>query len=525
MIKEVLRLTKLNLMISLGFNESKHSFDPNKKKYFTRNLFNYLIIAVMLVFYSSMFSYSLIQEQRGDMIPVMAIVEASSMIFLLAFMRAGNEIFNVKTYEKLVVYPIRPSSIIQSRFLSMLIESFFYSLLIMIPSMILFCLNSSLSPSFVPILLIFLLTMSLFPLTVASVLGSLLTALFSRLKHKNLFNSIFTMILMLGIIVASFLFSFNMSDDGGITHLGGTFETVKNHYFMATWFYNGFVSSSWLEVLYFSLVSLGFYLVFVFVCQLFFVPISQHLQGTINSKNHIVAKQKKNSQLKALVKKDLKLYFNSRGYLINTFFGYIMLIGSVIAFSVVYRMMDLSSYLKTYEPIAIVGLGLLLSFSCTTNISLSFEGKNFYDTLTLPLSNKKVYASKIIMNMVLAVPFNTVAAIILSSVVRFSLPGYIFLFIYPLIYILLVAVIGLCLNIKFPKFDWIDENEIVKNSASLIVSMVISLVGVAVPLTACLFLPDYYLFFLGGMGLVYLLIAFLLIKRINKIELYQIAHL
>ncbi len=528
MSNEVLKLTKMNLSINLGINEARISQDNTKKRYFRRNIFTYVFLTLLLVFYSANYSVSLLNEKTIQYIPVMALIEVSGYIVLFAFLRAGNEIFNTESYEKLIVLPLKPRSIIQSRFLAMLLENELYALAIYLPAIIVYGTHASMTALAVFITILLALLVALFPLTVASLLGTLLTGLFARLKHQNLINSIFMMLLMLAIVVGSFFLSptqANTNTDAYYQNLANSFAQINKYYFMGRWFSSAIVSSSWLDALYFALVSLGTYIIFVLICTALFVPISQKLKGSFSKKQYHFdsKKMKRTSAVKAFLAKDLKMYLNSRSYLVNTIFGSLLAIVGVIVYAIMKKGYDYSKLTFNFESLVPFIIGLLLTMSVTTSISLSFEGKNWWLSLTLPVSNKTIYESKILMDVIVSLPGYLISTIVLACVMPFSIAGYIFLFLVPLIYIVFSAVVGLLINIRYPRFDWNSENEVVKSSSSLLFSMLLGIIDLVIPCVGAIMIPTHYNQLYLALFMVLIIgVTIFLIHKLNKIQLNRI---
>jgi len=217
------------------------------------------------------------------------------------------------------------------------------------------------------------------------------------------------------------------------------------------------------------------------------------------------------------------MYLNSRSYLVNTIFGSLLAIVGVIVYAVMMRGYDYSKLTFNYEPLVPFIIGLLLTMSVTTSISLSFEGKNWWLSLTLPVSNKTVYESKILMDVLVSLPGYLISTIVLACVMPFSVTGYIFLFIVPLIYIVFSAVVGLLINIRYPRFDWNSETEVVKSSSSLLFSMLLGIVDVILPGVGAILIPSPYnqIYLACFMALIIGVTVFL-IHKLNKIQLNRI---
>jgi ABC-2 type transport system permease protein len=528
MAKEVFRLVKLNLQVDLGFNESKNSLNPSKKKYFRKNVYVFVLMAVILAFYSSLTAMSMTDPSLINYLPLMGLSFVSLVLIIFGLISTSSSIFNIDSYERLIVLPIRPQAVIQSRIITLWIEDEINALASYLPFIIVYGIYSELNVSSVLIIILSCLLVSLFPMVISAVLNTIISAIFSRFEHRNLIGSIFYMIFFLALMVGSFLVSSSQggSNDQYIAKMLSILKSVNSYYFVGTWLNDAIVSSSWLSFLWFTLFSVGIYGLFVFVSSIIYIPIAQSMTGG-NSSRVSKGEKKKNHVSKpffCFLKKDLKMYFNSRSYMVNTMFGNVALLFAVIVFAISIKG-DVSSLAGfNYDELIPFILGMALAMSSTTYVAISFEGKQWWLSLTLPVKASTIYASKIVMSMIVSLPSQLIASIILASILPHSIVGYILLFVVPVIYSLLSAVVGLRINMAFPKFDWVNETEVIKQSGSGLFSMLVGFVVAIPPVLLGQFLANPYNDLCVCLyALLMLLTAIFLIVKINKKPLVEIS--
>ena len=83
-------------------------------------------------------------------------------------------------------------------------------------------------------------------------------------------------------------------------------------------------------------------------------------------------------------------------------------------------MLGIPGLVKRVWPLA---LGFMPAMMPTTSSSISMEGKNLWRLQSLPLSDKKIYDAKILLNLSLAAPFYILAVILSMIALR---PGLIY---------------------------------------------------------------------------------------------------
>ena len=98
--------------------------------------------------------------------------------------------------------------------------------------------------------------------------------------------------------------------------------------------------------------------------------------------------------------------------------------------------------------------------------SISMEGKDIWILKSLPLTTKAVLDAKILMNLLLFLPFYILAEILLFLALRPGGLGGVWLVVIPAAIILFSCVYGITIDLHFPVLDWEDEVRVVKQSAS-----------------------------------------------------------
>lgn len=122
------------------------------------------------------------------------------------------------------------------------------------------------------------------------------------------------------------------------------------------------------------------------------------------------------------------------------------------------------------------------SLSATTAPSLSLEGKAFSQLKSMPIGAKDIYAAKIAANLIITMPGVIVSGSITQFVCEMDVLSRLTLFLLPASVQLFTAVFGMLCNVWFPRFEWVNETMVVKQSVSVLISI---LGGLAVLLLPC----------------------------------------
>lgn len=122
-------------------------------------------------------------------------------------------------------------------------------------------------------------------------------------------------------------------------------------------------------------------------------------------------------------------------------------------------------------PILIILAAFCMTITITTASSISLEGKSLFIAKTMPVDAKLIFLAKLICNWIVAGPLLFVNCIILAVVFKLGFVNFAILFFLPLAFSVLLSAIGLYANIKWHKFDWKSDYNAVKNSMSVLVTV------------------------------------------------------
>ena len=141
---------------------------------------------------------------------------------------------------------------------------------------------------------------------------------------------------------------------------------------------------------------------------------------------------KGSTQLTALIKKEIKRYFASPIYVINTIIGPILLLGMSIATifmgdEVLATILEVEIVKEIIPVFVIVVVCCILVLSCTTNSSISLEGKNLWILKSSPIKPIVIFKAKIALNLILILPALLIADIIFAFSLKLSAIQFIWL--------------------------------------------------------------------------------------------------
>lgn len=532
MSKQIVRLCRLQLGNLFGINEIRHTRDKAKKARFIGLAVVWVILIAMAVSYVGAFSYGLTVVGMADIVPMYLYAMASLLILIFSFFKAGSTLFAMKGYEMLISLPVSRSAIIISRFVCMYFTNLLVELLIMLPGLVVYAYFASPSVGFYAVFLLGSLFLPLLPLTISSILGALITAISARARHRSLVETLLMLIFVIAVLGGSLFLSGNESK---ITE-----ETIKNMaeilsvqigriYPPATWFHLALSGNLGALGLLLGIPTLIF-VVFVAALQKYFHKICTAIHAVSAKNNYKMTKLQSSSHVVALWRRELKRYFSSSIYVTNTIVGYVMAV--IVAVGIFVMGLDKIVAMMGFtgvEPVILkclpFGISCLLCMTSITASSISMEGNNFWQIQTLPIRAKEVYDSKILANLSVAAPFYLVSVILLALALKPNGLELIWLFVIPLCYMLFSCVAGITVNLAFPVLKWENEVRIVKQSASMLVTMLIGILVSIFPLVGAVVVGEKLAGWISLITVVILIVVTgLLYRKNNKVTLMKIVE-
>lgn len=525
MWKQIKLITGVQFKGIWGFNQIRYGKDPKQKNRFILLAVVMAFLGLMIAVYSGLLSFGFAAIGMAYLIPSYLLAVVSVVILFFSIYKAGSIIFERKTYELMISLPVHPAAIVVSRFLTMYLQNLIIGLVIMLPATIVYGVMVKPGFLFYITMIAGAILMPLLPMTIATAAGAVITAISSRMKHRNLVTILLTMSLTVGLLLLSINPStgnFEITDET-MQNMGVMMEQqIFSIYPPARWFAAGVVEGNLLAYLGFVGLSIGMFVLMVSVVQRKFAGICALLNSRVSGRKYQMGELKQNSLLTALYRRELKHYFSSSLYVMNTMMGDIlMVILAIFLCSMGSEKMDalfgLPGISSRLLPML---LALAGSLSVTTACAISIEGKEWWNVKSLPITVKQLFDSKMLVNLTVALPCYVITEVILLFAMKGDLLQKLWILLIPLLYILFITVAGLTVNCKFPVFTWESDAAVVKQSASVAVTMLISMLSVVIPGIILMVFPNWSSHLIMGVLAVILVAATLLLYYKNsKVDL------
>lgn len=524
-------LLKNSFINSTGINSLTKNIDSSKeKKKLTITTLTLILIAIVIWFMSTSYSIALatVLKPMGylDLILIIAVLVSSILSFITSIYKAQGTLFSSKDYDLLMSLPIKNSTILTSKILSLMSINYIETALIIIPaSIVYFIYNGNLSWSFFCILLIGLIFVPMIPIIASAIIAVIITFISSRFKHKNTLTIVVGMIATLLIMVV--LINMQNYINKFIANSEFIVNGLSNIYLPALYLKNALVNFDLVSLAKLIAVSIIPFIIFIFVFSKTFKVINGKLSESYKRANYKIKKLETSSITKSLVKQEIKRYFATPIYVMNTAIGMVLLVAGSIATLFISKE-TLAELFKYPEIVNIIPIAILvvliftIGLSCTTNSSISLEGNRLWILKVLPIEPKEIFKGKIITNLIITIPAVIIANIIFYIGLKYNFKYLMLNLLISIVFCVLSSVIGLIVNLYFPKMEWTNPTTVVKQSASVMITilsiflLILGVVGITILLT--------YVFNINNMDIilvivlaVFLIMLFISIRALNNI--------
>lgn len=518
-MKKIISLIKATL--TQDMNIFKYSANKNSKK-ITKILLPvilFTIVCVSIGSYAYMLAKPLHEINLTYIMLTMFLFVVTILTFIEGIYKSQGILFEAKDNDMLFSLPIKKENILFIRLFKLILFQYIFNLMFLLPSYIIYIYFEHPNINFYLLSILIYLLIPIIPTIISSILGYITKIISSKFKSKKIIQTIFTSIIFMGI----YFFSFKLDTfiKGIATKASSINDLITSIYYPIGLYINLINKFNFIDLLKLIIINIIPFILFIIIgSKLYFKTIYKSNETSIKSKGKI--KITKRNKLFSLSNKEFKRYFSSPVYMFNTSFGLLLLIvasiiicikGDKMFFSI------LSTYgIKTKLSIELIFYIILLFSLYMTSItssSISLEGKTMNITKSLPIKTTTIFNSKLLFTILLELPFITLSTILVSIKYKFNILIILLILISAILIILLNGIIGLIINLKYPKLNYSNDTEVVKQSISSMLSVFIGMTILIVSIVL-------FIKFIDKINLVILISIYICIIFIVDLILYKI---
>lgn len=446
----------------------------------------YIILYVFLFCYlggfAGYFAYSIgsavSSVGMSKLLILLAFVLSNAMLLFITFFSSFGLLFKSKDYELVSALPIKKTTIALSKFFSLLVLCYSYSIVFFLAFIIMYFVFAGFSIITLLISIIGFILLPLFPIFIGATLSLLVNLITTKMKYKNIIN----IVLLLGLFIGIMFLNQSMNDIivSVINNSSGTYEILGSIFFPALFITNAAASFNWLHLLWYVLISIvPISILGIIICSKYF-KLNNYFSKSARYKETKYAASSHSTGM-ALLNKELTRIFSSPMYFLNSCLGPILLL--IVSITTCFGSTNLIGIegLGTGLSLVLLAVPCLSLFMNTTSVSFSLEGKSFWLLKNLPVSLTQIILMKILAMCVIFVVPGLIGCVILGIALKLSLLEQLIMYILLFLTILLSAVIGIFVGLKHCNLNWTNETMVVKQSYSTLISMLIGLIFGIIP--------------------------------------------
>ena len=416
----------------------------------------------------------------------------SAMTLFLGTMGLATHVFKCRDFDFLMSLPVTPSQVLWSKLVGQYVSLLYYSTVFVLPSYIVVFALGNLDITFCTVLsmILNLLLLPMIPLAVSVILAFFV----SLIPENNVLGKVVSTLLSLGL-VGLYMWFFYSGD--GMTQLminPAVTNAMKKIYFPLALLDNA-VGGNFVSLLLYVAASVGICAVVVGLLAFAYFPIIRRRRQGGGKRRKLEKTDIKASRVgAALYAKELKKYFGTTTYVVNTIIGPLLFV-----FGSVYFTFSDSSYLAMLTgensgfavPALVLFQVFTLAMGCTTAASVSLEGKSLWILRSSPIAAKSVFGAKIGVCLTILLPSSLIGTLVLIFGLGLDAVSGIALVVSAVILPLVVAVLGLLANLRFPRLDFVNEAQAIKQGAAAVIGMFLPTL-IMLPFLAVAFLFAVY---------------------------------
>ena len=435
-----------------------------------------LLIAFLAVIFLSFFGftfYALALALPGMGLGWFYFALAAIMAFALGFIgsvfTAQQQLFAARDNELLLAMPIRPRDILGARMAVLLLLDYAFTLVVLLPAGVVWLMVVGGTAGGVFGFVLSALLLPLLIMCFTCLFAWLLALISSRMRNKT----VVTLVLYLAFLAAYFYFYMNLQQL--LTELIANSEQIAGA-FVAVYPLYAFGQASlgsWLHIAGFAACCvIPFALVYAILSRGFLAVTTR--RPSVKKLVYRERALKTSGVGAALLRKELGRFAANGMYILNAAMGSVLTVAAAAAL-IIYRdeAMQLLSVLPEGmgEGAVILALCFLNATDVISAPSISLESKTLWLLKSLPVPAWRILMAKVYLHLVIALPPTLIASVCCCAALPFPPAGAAMVVLIPALTCVFGALLGVAVNLRYPKFDYINETAVIKNSMSVTVTL------------------------------------------------------
>ena len=475
MIKQLIKVNLSRAMSSMSRN--KLSAKKNASLAGTGIIILMLALVFMMLFATMAFGLSQISEITGVWFYYSG---GGIMAFMLMFVGSVfytvSALYDAKDNELLLSMPVHPAAIVTARMMTLLILNACYGGVVLIPFAAVGAASGILSPLGGVFFAVSSIALILLSAAFTCAIAWIIAAISSRLRRKEIVQTV----LLFLFFGAYMVFYFNLNNI--IAGIQANAESIASAVMWILPFYwfgracEGDILSGLLLAAVCAAVFAGVF----YLLQRNFISIVTRKTAAKKRKYKAGEMNVRNVRT-ALISKEASHLFASPMYMFNAASGLVFMV-ILAVFALVSRgtlesAISMIGLDRSFEVLIFAAVALFLAgMTCISAPSVSLEGKNLWVIKSAPVRARDVLLAKAATHIVISAPPVALSSL-LAGIATGSAADGLSVFVLTMLFTALIAYAGVAINTAMPKFDFVSETAVVKQSGAVIIMVLVGMLA------------------------------------------------
>lgn len=501
MMKKIISLIKTDLNITYGLSSITYSF-KNKKNRWQIIVFALAMLSLIPTYFLMIKGLNGIYdilEQMGQkpMFLLSGFLASQVMIFVFGLLYVMSKYYFSNDLSHLVPLPIKPSYILGSKFVTLMISEYLTSLPIILPFIYIYGTKGGEGLLYWIYSFVLVITLPIIPL----VLSSILIMIFMKYTNVGAKKDLMRIVGASLFIVAMIYIQMKIQGIAQKALLQGDdflLNIVNDSSLLVKKLGLGFPPSQWgalslsnssnilglINLLAFIGVGVISFFIMIFLSEgLFFGGLIGNIEvsaskGKSGKKLSLKDSAKETKPYIALAKKEIVMLFKTPVYLMNAVGGVIVVPILLVMTSMTGGDESLGSFLKLIESkpdfVSLVGIGFIVVLGMLNSIgstTFSREGKNFWIQRTLPIKAEDQIIGRVLSSLVVQVLGIIALLGSLAFIIEIDISTIILIATLGLLGSIPMTQIGMVIDIIRPYLTWDNPQRAMKQNLNVLIAM------------------------------------------------------
>lgn len=459
---KIFSLVKVQLVSALGINKIFHG--KNGKRNASVGALLALAFVALICYCGYVYSKMIYEAITLYSLDLNLMTVMTSLVFFVAFFISfysiGNSLFGFKDYDVLASMPLKKSQVVISKFVSIYVSDVFFSMALLVPSFGFYSTTTVVTASEIIGLVLSIVFSPFLSLAVSTFVGTIVFYVSSKFKRKNVVQTVLYLLLLAGIFAVYFAFSDKV------------WGIIVNVYFVSP-FYDGMIAGDVLSAILYCAVCFGSAVLVTVVVTVLYEYLNTAFKTTRAGKKHKKVKISVKGLNKTLFRHELNKLFAIPVYAVSTLVSTIMTILATAVICSVFFNYGANEFLSALISFILPPmLAFLCLMSPATDCSLSVDGDAFWIIRTAPVSTKRTFCVKLLVNFIVCGLIPLLCVLVMGIVLKLSALHVALYCVTTLSICGYGGNFGLLCNLRFPYLKWENVKQPVKQSPAVFLCVI-----------------------------------------------------